>query len=303
MDTRYQRATAMAAAQHGVVGRRQLLALGVSERLRRSWHSRGLIERGGTNSFVVSGSAPSWLRTMWCAHFDLDGRGFIAGRSAARLHRLDGFVGDTVELLTTRRYRGIAVPARLRTTGSRLDKGDTVLIDGVRCLTAHRLILDAPLFEFTRGEIENAIDSAVRLRKVSEQRLRAAVIAQHRPGVNGSRALLDALVDAGGESALERRFLGIVRRAGLPRPELQRVVRDGARTIARLDALFPGGLVVELEGHGTHSTREQRTADETRRNSLAGRGLTVRVFTFSHVTRQPDYVAAELRRALGLLAA
>ena len=96
-------------------------------------------------------------------------------------------------------------------------------VNGIRCLKAERLILDSPLFGFTVAETENAIDSSIRLKLVSEQRLRTHVISRHRRGINNGRMLLDALVDTGGESRLERWFLRLVRRAGLPRPQLQSV--------------------------------------------------------------------------------
>jgi hypothetical protein len=133
---------------------------------------------------------------------------------------------------------------------------------------------------------------------VSEQRLRTAVIQCHRPSVPGSRMLLDALVDTGGESRLERWLLALARRAGLPRPALQRTVREGGRMIARVDALFPGGLVVEVEGHGTHSSRRQRQADEERRTALMRRGFTVLVFTYVDVRERPAWVAEQIRAML-----
>ena len=38
----------------------------------------------------------------------------------------------------------------------------------------------------------------------------------------------------------------------------------GTRIIARVDAYFPGGLVVEVSGHGTHASRRQRQIDAQR---------------------------------------
>ena len=51
-------------------------------------------------------------------------------------------------------------------------------------------------------------------------------------------AVQHALIDAGVESWLERRFLELIREAGLPRPECQVIFRDGSRTVARVDFLF-----------------------------------------------------------------
>ena len=55
----------------------------------------------------------------------------------------------------------------------------------MRVLTPERMILDAPIFRFTKREVENAIDSAIRLRLVSEARLRERVVAEHiRTGIS-----------------------------------------------------------------------------------------------------------------------
>jgi len=190
----------------------------------------------------------------------------------------------------------------VRSTSLPLSRGDVVRIDGLRVLRAERLILDSPRFCFTQAETENAIDSAIRLRLVSEQRLRTRVVAQHSRGLDGGRQLLDALVDTGGESRLEQWFLRLVRQAGLPRPMLQRVYRDGTRTIARVDALFPGGLVVEVAGHSTHSSRRHRQSDAQRQTELTLRGLRWITFTYTDVRDRPEWVIARLTEALRMTA-
>ena len=169
-------------------------------------------------------------------------------------------------------------------------------------LRAERLIIESPLFGFTQAETENAIDSAIRLRLVSEQRLRTRVVGQRSRGINGGRQLLDALVDTGGESRLERWFLRLVRQAGLPRPMLQKVFRSGTRTVARVDAFFPGGLVVEVAGHGTHSSRRQIQSDTQRQTELTLRGLRWITFTYNDVRDRPAWVVARLVEALRLAA-
>jgi len=171
-------------------------------------------------------------------------------------------------------------------------------IDGIRCLRAERLIIEAPLFDFTCDEMENAIDSAIRLRTVAEDRLRARVERERSLGVNGGRVLVDALVDAGGESKLERAFLRVLRLARLPRPRLQVSHRDGRRLIARVDTMFGPELIIEVEGHATHSSRQQRQADEERRTELTLRGKRVLVFTYNDVIRRPEWTAARVRQAL-----
>jgi hypothetical protein len=189
----------------------------------------------------------------------------------------------------------------VRSTARPLDYLDTVTIDGIRCLNAERLIVESPPFGFTQAETENAIDSAIRARKVHEGRLREHVLQVVGPGVRGA-ALRDALIDTGGESRLERWFLAIVRTGGLARPDMRVVVRSGDGRAARLDARFAGGLVVELEGHATHSSRRQRQHDEERRTRLTLQGLCVIVFTYNDVRDRPGWVLTQLRAALGLRA-
>ena len=127
-------------------------------------------------------------------------------------------------------------------------------------------------------------------------------ISDHRASVNGSRLLLDALVDAGGESRLERWFRRLLREAGIDRPTLQKTYRNGTRVVARVDAYFDGCLVVEVSGHGTHASRRQRQIDAQRRTELTLRGLRVLTFTYEDVRDRPSWVIARLREALALAA-
>jgi hypothetical protein len=143
-------------------------------------------------------------------------------------------------------------------------------VDGIRCLRAERLILEAPLFDFTREELEIAIDSAIRLRLVSEERLRARVAVDRSLGVNGSRSLVDALVDTGGESKLERAFLAVLRRAGLPRPELQVSHRDGLRLIARAVSVEPVKATPAMSGW---AVRAAPTLPSPGTNCATSRGM------------------------------
>jgi hypothetical protein len=215
---------------------------------------------------------------------------------------LDGFIDGPPELLVERRLRDRACSGTLRSTSMPVPRSDIQIISGLRVVRAERLIIDSPLFAFSQRETENAIDSAIRLRLLSEQRLRTRVLREHRGGLNGSRVLLDALVDSGGESRLERWFLRLVREAGLPRPITQQLHRRDGRTVARVDFEFPGGLVVEVAGHGTHATRQQRARDAERHTELTLGGARVLTFTYEHVRDRGWWVVRQLRRALGLAA-
>jgi hypothetical protein len=301
MDERFRLIAALAAQSHSVIGSQQLLAHGVDSSLARKWEQRGLITRVGPKSFAMAGSVPTFEGRLAAGLADLEGHGVVAGRAAAQLLRLDCFQSDSAEFLVPRTRRNRSTTNGLvRSTIRPSNKVDTVFIQGLRCLTAERLIVESALFGFSRKETENAIDSAIRLRLVSEQRLRTRVIREHRASINGSRLLLDSLVDAGGESRLERWFLTLVRGACIPRPMLQKTYRDHTRIVARVDAYFPGGLVVEVSGHGTHGSRRQRQVDAQRHTELTLRGLRVLTFTYDDIRDRPSWVVARLREALAL---
>ncbi|HSB86390.1 MAG TPA: hypothetical protein VLD86_08780 [Ilumatobacteraceae bacterium] len=303
MDHRFTALAAQAANHHGVFTTAMAGQLGISESLCHQWSVTGRVERLGTHSFRFAGSPVTWKMLLMSALGDLGHGAAVGGRSAAALHRLDGFHEGPVEVWLPRPDRNRSSRATIRTCSRPLRPGDLVTVDGIRCLSPERLILDSLLFRFSAGEIHNAIDSAVRMRVVSQRRLRERILDELPTNSPHRRRLVGALIDLGGESMLERRFLALVRRAGLPRPHVQRVYRAGSRTIARVDAEFDGGVVVELAGHGTHSTRRQRQRDAQRHTELTLLHKRVITFTYDDVYGRPDWMLATLGAVRASIAA
>ena len=255
------------------------------------------MERLGTRTFKFAGTPLTWKMQLMSALGDLGPLARADGRSAGALLRLDGFRPGAVEIWAPREYRNRSAAAVVRTSSCPATAADHVSVDGIRCVTAERLILDSLLFRLTKEEIHNAIDSAIRMRLVDEHRLRRRIFEELPANSRHRQLLIAAMIDTGGESALERRFLALIRRAGLPRPTLRRVYREGTRIIARVDAEFPSGLIVELDGHGTHSTREQRKNDAQRRTELTLRGRRIITFTYDDVHGRPEWVIEVLGAA------
>lgn len=306
MDARFRSIAALAARQRSVVSLAQLQELGVPRSTLARWVRVGDLQRLGPRSFLVAGAELTWEGRLLADFFDRDGAAYVAGRSAAKLMKLDDFGGEPREFLAARgdRFRGRRTTSGpvVRSTAQPIPRSDLQRIEGLWVVRAERLIIDAPLFEFNQAEIENAIDSAIRRRLVSESRLRVRLDAEHRRGINGSRALLEALVDTGGESRLERWFLMLCRESGLPRPTTQKVFRSDGATFARVDAEFPGGLLVEVAGHTTHSSRQHVQDDEERRTELTIRGRRFIVFTYNDVRYRPGWVVEKIRQAMTLAA-
>src|SRR5580765_1703184 len=116
MDERFRAIAALAADHHSIVSAAQLRTHGVDASLALKWERRGLITRVGSHSFALAGSTPSFEQTLASGLADLDGHGVIAGRSCARLHRLDGFVADSAEFLVRREHRNLSTNGIVRST-------------------------------------------------------------------------------------------------------------------------------------------------------------------------------------------
>jgi very-short-patch-repair endonuclease len=165
--------------------------------------------------------------------------------------------------------------------------------------SATRTIIDLAALGIADILLGAAIDSAVRLR-LSAPSVVARRLAELRgTGRRGARLLDTLLVDAGGESELERRFLRLLRQAGLPRPRAQVVCRVDGRQVARVDFLFAGWrIVVEVSGQLGHAAPRDRTRDAQRRNELQDADHVVYEYTWGDVTTRPAYVAETMRERL-----
>jgi very-short-patch-repair endonuclease len=225
----------------------------------------------------------------------------VSHDAAARLHRLDRAPADAVEFTVPRRARGRRMPFTVHTTAD-LPKLDRVTVDGFRCISATRTIIDLAHARVPGIRLEAAIDSAVRLGLTSPVVIAARLGELRGPGRWGAVALDRFLVDSGGHSMLERRFLQLVRRAGLPRPAVQVIHRRDGKTFARVDFLFdPYGVVVEVTGRLGHSAPGERARDAQRRNELQDVGRKVYEYTYDDVMRRGRHVeetlVARLHRA------
>jgi hypothetical protein len=108
------------------------------------------------------------------------------------------------------------------------------------------------------------------------------------------------IADPRAESPMESVLRWLVHEAGLPAPELQYVVRDGAGAfVGRADLAWPERrVIVEFDGD-VHRERGVFVNDVRRQNRLIAAGWTVLRFTSADVLGRPDEVIAEIRRALG----
>jgi very-short-patch-repair endonuclease len=111
-------------------------------------------------------------------------------------------------------------------------------------------------------------------------------------GAAALRNLLDRRTFVLTHSELERRFLPIARRAGLPKPQTQRWLND-----SRVDFYWPElNLVVETDGLRYHRTPAQQAVDRRRDQELAAAGLTPLRFTHEQIAHEAERVESVLAR-------
>ena len=275
-------------------------AAGLSRRAQAAASGAGLLTLIEPRVAVLGSTADTWHRRLWAGHLALGERGWVSHLAAAQLHGFDRIDGDKVEFTVLRDERGsrLTQVGRLHTT-SFVGALDIVTIDGLRVTSATRTVIDLAALGVAETLLGAAIDSAVRMR-LSAPIVIARRLAELRgTGRRGARLLDSLLVDAGGESELERRFLHVLRHAGQPRPRTQVVCRANGRQVARVDFMFADlGIVVEVSGQLGHTAPPDRVRDAQRRNELQDIGHLVYEYTWGDVTARPAFVAETMRDRL-----
>jgi len=275
--------------QHGVVARSQLLALGIGPRsiehrvgmgrLHPLWRGvyavgrpeveqkgrwMGAVLACGREALLSHGSAAA----LWGIAQVPDARTIDLTLPAGRFRRQPG--------IKAHRRRDLGPEHRRDVAGIPVVDPVSTLVDLASCAQDWR--------------VERAINEADRLDLVNPEALRRIVAGLGpRPGMARMRRLLH--LDAPlADSGLERRFLSIVRAAGLPLPETQVTVNG-----YRVDFYWPRlELVVETDGWRYHRTPGEQASDYRRDQAHTRSGLTTLRFGEDQIRYRPD----EVRRAL-----
>jgi very-short-patch-repair endonuclease len=148
--------------------------------------------------------------------------------------------------------------------------------------------------------IERLVNEADRLDLVDPETLRGA-LGDYRGqrGVGRLRTVIDPSTFRRTRSGLERRFLRLVGRAGLPAP-LTREWLNGFE----VDFFWPDlGLVVETDGLRYHRTATRQARDRRRDQAHTAAGMTALRFTEDQIEFEVPYVLATLRTVAGRLRA
>lgn len=284
----------IARRQHGVIGRSQLLALGVSAAAIQRRVESGRLHTAHRGVYLVGHLARAPYAIEMAAALACGEGAAISHRSAAFVWRIADRRPARAEVIVpidwTRRRPGIAA----RRSAS-LAEDDVRRPGGVPVTSVERTLLDLSAV-LGPAALEWHVGRAFASRLTSAVALAARV--EQSPGRRGVRRLRSLLAAPGGaaftRSPPERSLLSKLRGSHLPPPEVNVVVNG-----YELDFLWRDQrLVVEVDGYTYHSDPIAFERDRLRDAELQANGYRVMRVTRRQVTETPEGVIARIRRAL-----
>jgi len=269
------------AARQGAARREHLRADGVTDRdLDRAVRERRVL-RVGRGGYALPNADPALVAAVAV-------RGVVSHASAARLHGLDLHNrpklidvtvsrGHTASWRNTRIHRASLGPAE---QGTRIPVTSLLrtLEDCARTLPLAQAVI--------------ILDSALRNREVTHERLRAMARTARGPGSAKLRRAV-AHADELAGSALESRLRLLL---GLVSSDVRSQAHaDG---VGDVDFLVDGWLTVEGDGYEFHRSREDYRNDRRRGNLLVVGGSPVLRFSWEDVFLRPWVVLAQVEAVL-----
>lgn len=287
-------AAAIAAQQHGVVTRQQLLREGVSSRAIEGRLARGRFHRLHRGVYGVGPVSPPRAAEM-AAVLACGPAAAVSDRSAAALWGIarPRAPGSPVEVLVcghSRQRPGL----RVRRT-DHVHPGEVGRLDRIPITSPARTLYDLAR-SGRRRLVERALAHAFREELTTRDEL-AALLARYprRRGTRSLRTILGGPPIQLTRSEAEDRFLELVRSAALPEPAVN--VRIGRHEV---DFYWPERrVVVETDGFEHHSSRSAFERDRERDGELARRGIRVLRITWRQLTDQREVVLVTLAQTLG----
>lgn len=284
----------IADGQHGVVSHTQLVVAGLGRKAIFNSLKAGRLRPMFRGVYAVGHFALTWKGWWQAALLACGDDAVLSHRTATQLWRMRP--GELFPISVIVRGRAGRKHNRINSYRMSLERSEWMRFDGLRVTTPGRTLVDMA-GELGPRQLRELVERAQDLHRFDATEIRA-VLANHprRPGV---RALLDFVQllgpDAyGARSHLERLFIPLVRRARLPRPEVNEMVEG-----ARRDFVWRAQrLVVEVDGYAYHSSRRAIRTDRGRDRRLLTAGWRPARFTFEDVAFEPAATAEELTSLL-----
>ncbi len=303
MPSALGRVGAIAAEQHSCFTRAQANKEGLSDYQLRTLHRNGVIDRLSPRVFRFTSSAHTWHQRAMAACLDGGDQCVASHRTAAALHKLDGFEPKgIVEVLVPMKIRHRRKDVIVHHTRD-LPPFDRTQVGSIPVTTVARTLIDIGASS-PATVVEEAFDCAERTRAVRRAHVERRYNALRKQGRNGIGAMTQVLDSREPFkripwSVLERRLRRLFDRAGIEVPTFRFKVRMPDGQIYEIDAAWvPLKFGVEVDGAGAHAPAAKRAADNVRQAELEDEGWMIRRFTYDQVENQERLVATVIRRAI-----
>ena len=275
------RCAAIMARQQGLITRSQALSTGLSRR-----QVDGRLASSEWRRLMPTVYAPAELFATW--HQRVIAACLWAGENAAASHAtaahllgFPGFPREGIEICTPRRLVRAGIVVHQRSLRPR----DVVRVDRIPVTSVPRTLVDVAA-ACSLERLETAVDNVLVRGLTTKDRLQAELDGRLRavPGSAPLRRVVESYTHAPIESPLERKFLRLLRAAGLPEPEVQYPIYDGDRFLARVDFAYPElRLAIEVDGFRWHGGRTGWAHDLSRGNALINRRWRLLHMTKEHM--------------------
>lgn len=286
----------LAAGQHGIVAARQLLAGGLSRRAIARRVADGRLHRVHTGVFSVGGPPRTAAAWRMAAVLAVGPGSLVSHRSAAAAWGIRDTARAAVDVVIAARSRRQRPGITVHVT-SALASEDRELVDGVPTTSIARTFLDLAEVVDAAG-LRRAYERAQRLELLDVRAIDRVMDRNNgRHGVAALRTLrtYDPVPGARTRSELERRFLDLIRAAGLPVPLVNTMVEG-----YEVDAFWPRArLVVELQSWAYHRDRGAFERDHSKAARLKATGHEFLALTHRQLTREQAWVVQVLQSLLG----
>ena len=289
-----ERIAQIARMQRGRVARRQLLAAGISESTVGWLVSRQHLIRRLRGVFAVGHTAPTELERETEALLAVRDGAALSHLSAAGLWGLCT-PGSLVEVVVPQGRSSRMPGVRVHRTRF-LESQDIRIKHGLLVTSPARTLLDIAATATDR-QLEIAFDRGIVERILKPAHVRDVL---DRAGGHRGRARLAALLhresDASSMTAseAEERLLALVRRAGLPTPEVN--YPFGAY---KLDFYWPAArFAVEVDSYRYHASRYRFERDRRKDNDLRRADVEVMRIVAREITDRSHALIADVARSL-----
>lgn len=283
----------LAGRQHGVVSARQLEELGYSRSATARGAASGRLHRVHRGVYAVGHRSLSWHAHQMAAVLACAPNAVLSHRSAASLWGLARGRPDAIHVTApTRKHPKASIHFHFAT----LTDEDRDVQDGIPLTALPRTLLDMAA-TLRPARLDRLIERAEELRLFDLGGVEELIV---RAGSHGGVARLRRAIrlyrqePAVTRSPLERRFLDLVREAGLPAPSMNHFVEGH-----EVDAYWPEErFAVELDGYRFHRSRAAFERDRLRQEELKLAGVEMIRVTARRIADEPREVIGRIAALL-----